>query len=373
MGFLGGGGGSSEWTFGMIVVTLVIMFLLPLGIAVIGGAQSDDTAEELAAEYKAFTGDTRQDEAVWPLTGIYTPYDGSTYGHTEDGWLYGTMVQSYSPSQLPEADPTSYTTDHDGTFYRYTSSSSYGGWNEGDIYKAVTLDVDKQSSILFTEAGRQTDGSFFYYDYTGYRYSFQPIAAYTAKNGDGTTVHVEAGNTSLSLIWYSYYTASGLSGQMVLSGSQSGLSYLSSSEIVRAFDKTTSTATFMMAFNGIDMHVHIRIIPYYLTEGYSVKECYDNGFWEVMITSTSADAKAYTSPSFDFSITQIFTILFDLFTFNVEAYGLTGIAGILATLMITMPLYATLLVIGLEHEWVLILLGILTVFQTIAGGLNVFL
>lgn len=367
-----GGGGSSNWTFGMIIMTLFIMFLLPTALAAFDQSQTDETVEELLDGYLAFTGDSRQDEAVWPLTGVYTPYEGDTYGHTEDGWLYGTSLQTYSPSQFPSADPTSYTVEKAKDFFRYTSSSDYGGWDEGDIYKAVSLDVSEKSSVFFTEKGKTEQGDFFYYDYTGLRYSFQPIASYTARADDGSTVEVAAGSTSLSLIWYSFYTASGLSGQLQIAGSSSGVSYLSSSEIIRAFDRTTSTATFDMVFNNLDMHVHIRILPYYLSEGYSVKECYDNGYWEVMITSTSADAKAYTSATYDFSFTQILTILFDLFTFNADEYGLTGIAGILATLTITVPLYATLLVIGLEHEWVLILLGILTAVQTLLGGFNIF-
>ncbi len=368
----GGGGGSSNWTFGMIIMTLFILFLLPTSLAAFGQSATNETAEDVLDDYLNFTGDTRQDEAVWPLTGIFTPYEGDTYGHTEDGWLYGTALDQYSPSQLATADPTSYSVTKSDDFFHYNASSDYGGWEEGDIYTAVTMDVDQKSNVFFTEKGKHEEGGFFYYEYTGYRYSFQPIASYTARASDGSTVEVAAGSTSLSLIWYSFYTASGLSGQLVLSGSSSGVGYISSAEIIRAFDQTTSTASFDMVFNGLDMHVHIRILPYYLTEGYSIKECYDRGFWEVMITSTSADAKAYTSATYDFSFTQILTILFDLFTFNADEYGLTGIAGILATLTITLPLYGTLLVVGLEHEWVLILLGILTAVQTILGGFNIF-
>lgn len=33
------------------------------------------------------------------MTGCYTPYQGTNYGYTPDGWLYGTKITDITPEQ----------------------------------------------------------------------------------------------------------------------------------------------------------------------------------------------------------------------------------------------------------------------------------
>lgn len=352
------------------MMAIVIMSTLPLAITLFTDVSVDDETDELIQDYKTFTGQSRTSEAVWCLTSIATPYQGTTYGYSDDGWLYGSIVQTYSPSQIREADPTHYSVEKQDGFYKYTevADSGYGGHQVGDLYTAVCMDVDQRSTVFFTEAGKTQQGEFFYYDYTGYRYSFQPMANYEAQNGDGKVIPIVAKSTSLSLIWYQYYTASGISGQLILTGNDSGISFIGSSQIIRAFDTTTSTASFDMMFNGLDMHIYIRLMPYYLQD-YSIAEAFDNGYWEVMVSSPSTDSRAYDNPGNSFNIYGILDTIIKLFTFDLDGYGFTGISTLLAGLFFVTPLYATLLTIGLHNQIVLAITGILAAFQAIAAAI----
>lgn len=39
------------------------------------------------------------EQNVWTLTGCYTPYEGTNYNYTPDGWLYGTKIIKIEPEQ----------------------------------------------------------------------------------------------------------------------------------------------------------------------------------------------------------------------------------------------------------------------------------
>lgn len=143
--------------------------------------------------------------------------------------------------------------------------------------------------------------------------------------------------------------------------------YLTAQQIVYAFNTTTSTAKFVMTFNNVDMNIYIRINPYYLSQGYSVEECYNNGYWDLMVSSISTDVDAYNTTEFSFNIYNIFETLIDLFTFNTADYGISGTMGTIASLVVVVPLYAALISIGLSFYPALILAGILAAIQSLAA------
>lgn len=378
---IGGGsdGGTNTFAFGMLMFSMATMILLPIFIASFGLAPQDDVTDdsyqdiidEMTQGYYDFTGAQPASETVWALTGIYTPYNGGSYGYTEDGWLYGQKIVSYSPSQY-SGTQSAYTVNYSDPVYSYSVSSgtTFDGHANGDIYTSVTFDVGQKSDIFFTTSGKHDMGDSFYYDYSGYRYAFQPLASYDAVNSNGDKVPVTANTTSLSLIWYDYYGSSGIAGQLIISGSDSGVGYLTADQIVRAFDSTTSTAKFLMTFNGIDMNVYIRINPYYTTAGYSVEECYNNGYWSVMVTSLADTASAYTGTDYSFNIWEIFDIIFDLMTFNMDDYEFSGIASAIASLTIVVPLYIGLIAIGLTCYPVLIFASLLAIVQGILTAIQ---
>lgn len=367
----GGDEGASKFTFTMIIFAMLVMILLPSFI-IIYAPTSDTSIEEISGDvlddYREFTGTTPTQEAVWVLTGIYTPYYSGEYGYTADGWLYAGRVDTYTPSQYKD-DRAAYTvTRGEDKIYRYAEATGFGDHQAGEIYTQVTMDAGQKSDIFFTTAGKTDLDGFFYYDYTGYRYSFQPLADYEGKTEDGRTVEVVANTTSLSLIWYDYYGSSGISGQLIITGSDSGVAYLTSQEIIRAYEATISTARFSMTFNGLDMNIYIRIDPSKIADGYSIAECWEQGYWSIMVTSLSSDSDAYLSADYSFNMGQVWDTIVKLFTFDLDSYGFSPMMSTVASVMFMLPLYAALLSIAVNGSLpILVGTGLLAAIQTIAN------
>lgn len=378
----GGGGGDTRFTYGMLMFSIVVMVLLSMFIPIfcpkIMPTEDNSTLSELNEQYRNFTGTNPTSEAIWGLTGIYTPYgvdkDGNpttTYGHTEDGWLYGQRIINYTPSQYRD-DSTCYSVEYNETnkMYYYTDdSATLNQHSAGDVYGNVVMDVNKKSDMFFTTSGKVDTGDFYYYKYNGYRYSFQPLTPYVTVDGDGAQRDVVPNTSSLSLIWYDYYGSSGIAGQLIITGSDSGVAYLTAAQIVSAFNSDTSTSKFTMTFNGVDMYISIRLDPTKLTSGFSVESCYNLGYWSIMVSSRSIDTSAYASADYEFSPTAIFETMIDLFTFNMSDYGLDGLAATLASLCIIIPLLIALMSIGMNNYPVIIFAGIWGVLTAWSHGL----
>lgn len=355
--------GNSSFNYKAIMFALAIAMLLPLGINVFftDTSASLNTDEALSGYYD-FTGSKPAQESVWVLTGIYTPYgadvDGNEdlthYGYTDDGWLYGSRVVNYTPEQYRgKAQQYTVTRQADG-LYHYNGDTTYGDHKDGDLYTNVTMTIDKQSNIFFTPDLKEERDGYFYYEYDGFRYAFQPTASYKAINSDGENIDVVQNTSSLSLIWYNYYTSTGISGQLIISGKDMSVAYLTSNQIVSAFNSTTSTAKFTLNFTGIPMNIYVKIDPTYLAMGYSVQYCYDNGYWSVMVTSESADGSAYTGADYGLDPLSIWNTIVNLFTFHYEDYNISQGMGLLCSFLFVAPLYAMLLAICSESWQILV-------------------
>lgn len=359
---MGGGGGDSKFAFSMLIFAMAMTLLLPIAISIFAPGVSGNAlnTDEQLEGYYSFTGSSPSKESIWSLTGIYTPYgvdeegqeDTIHYGYSDDGWLYGTSVQSYNPSQYRDTQ-YEYTVvkGEDGLFrYAYGPDNAVitypgGDHKSGDLYSDVTFDVQKKSPIFFTQALKKEMDGYFYYQFGGYRYSFQPTSSYTTQNADGDKIEVVANTTSLSLIWYQYYTStqSGISGQLIVTSNDYSVAYLTSAEIIQAFNSTTSTARFTLYFSGIPMNLLIRIDPTMLASGLSVQQCYDLGYWSVMVTSLSTDSSAYVQSDNALNPYKLFETIVDLLTFNYEDFGISDQMGIICSLLIVVPFYVGLI------------------------------
>lgn len=370
-----GSGEVAPFTYKVMIFALVLTFLIPAGINVLcPEIETDVTGEEFLKDYQSFTGSTATSSTqLWALTGIYTPYgvdangvQSTSYGVSTDGWIYGGKVKTYSPAQY-DGTQEDYTIKYDedtGLYTYYSAPSGSVSIANGDYYAYVTMDTNHKSSIFFTSQNKNSYSQGFTYDFTGYRYSFQPISSYTSEDADGNQVPVVASSSSLSLIWYQFNSSSGIAGQLIVSGSDQSVSYVNASQIVNSFNSTSSTSTIPMTFNGVDMYLVFRLNPYYISLGYSVEECYNNGLWEIMVYGTSVDSSSYiNSADYSFNVWEIFETLIDLLTFNTAKYGLTGISGTFASLAVSVPLYAMLVAMGVAFYPILILAGLLAAFQ----------
>lgn len=343
--------------------------------------------DDLLSAYYDATGNTVQNEQIWGLTGIYTPYGISADGSAStkqlvlrDGWVAGDRVESYSPSQYASNNlngKQSYTVTYDGGkgLYYYTAHGDDLGDIEngtvetphtGTLYTSVTMDLTKRSNVFFTVGNKQQmENGTFYYNYTGYRYCFQSLSDYYYDSATPIT-HTD---TSLSLIWYNNVIGdSGISGQMVLAGSDSGVAYITAREIVTAFNSANYTSKFTMAFNGIQMNIYVQLSAYAVTHGYSVEDCYNNGWWSVLVTSPMVNSGAdKQSNSFDnFDPHKVFDIVIGLLSFKSENYGLTGVAGTIASTVFSVSLYTSLIAVGLTFWPVLLVAAAIATLQTLS-------
>lgn len=373
-------GDSNGLAFGLIMFSIVILTLLSFALPIFAPSnitEDNPTLEDLENQYYSFTESRPTSEAVWGLTGIYTAYgydaDGTPstiWGYTEDGWLYGQRVVNYTPSQYYD-NGTAFSARYNaetGLYYYTDGSTTVNQHAAGDLYGSVVMDVGKKSDIFFTSSGKVTDGNFYYYKFNGLRYSWQPIAPYKAVAQNGELRDVVPNTSSLSLIWYDYYGSSGIAGQLIITGADQGVAYLTAAQIVSAFNSDTSTSRFTLAFNGVDCYIHIRIDPRALSSGLTIEDCYNQGYWSVMVSSPSADVSSITGADFEFNPTDIFHTMIDLLTFKTSDYGLTGIAGVLSSFIIVIPLMAGLITIGLDKYQILIMAGIYGVISAINWG-----
>lgn len=343
---------------------------------------SEDIRDEVFQSYLNFTGSARK-EQPWALTGIYKPYTGGSYQYTPDGWLNGGMIKSYTPTQYVDREQA-YTVVRgmDGIqdnpesnviyTYRLTKtvnnetvidreSTTYDGHKNGDVYTYVTMDASYKSDIFFTEQLKRTQGQYFYYEFTGLRYCFQPLQegyTITYENGKSVATKLSATSSSLSLIWYDFASQSGVSGQLIISGSDKGVSQITAEELVRAFNSTTNTARFELNFNGVPMGVYVRIDPSMTSQGVSIEECYNKGYWSVMVASYSTSAVDQTAASSPFSPEKMWNTAIDLLTFNLDDYSLSPTMSIVASLTFDLILLAMILAIGINHPAVLIIASV---------------
>ena len=388
------GRSSPEYTSTLIVLALSILFVTPLIVATIYPAATvtDETAEkqisDLQNQYYLSTGhNLASNTEIWPLSGIYTPFDGTDgYLYTPDGWIAKEKVPNYTPSQYAGNENEKITARlMDNGLYYYTkvpssdkehiAATSTGSgnntvWNysNASIYARVTMSESEKSNVFFTESNKTETGDGFFYSYSGYRYAFSPIRPITLEN-DTTGVEVQPFSTSLSLIWYSYSTTSGVAGMLSIAGSQEGLSYLVASDITRAFNSTTYTAVFDMTFNhGVKMHLSIFLDPMKLAAGYTPEQAYNNGYWSVMVTSDTVATQNVNNPSHDLNIDNILNTLWDLLTFDLASdYNISGWEATLFSFCVTMPLYAALIALVLSNYYLILGAALIAVLNTLSG------
>ena len=367
-----GGGDNSEFRFGIIVFAIAILLLMPTFISVFVEKNTGETApeniENVLDGYYKFTGTFPTNENIWALTGIYTPVGvddngqlSTNYAYTPDHWIYGARLGSYSPTQFTGS--SAYSVGYNGGFYYY-SGNTLDGHKTGDLYTSVAMDTAQKSDIFFTPSGKRESGENWYYEYNGLRYSFQPLSDYYYKNTDGDIMKTTASNTSLSLIWYDFYGNQGISGQLVLSGSDSGVAYLTASEIVGAFNSANNLAKFNMRFNGNDMNVYIKIKNEYTSAGYSVAECFDRGYWEIMVSSISTSVQTYLSTDYSMNVSAVWETMVDLFTFNMSDYNMSPDMQLICSVTISAVLYASLIAIFPEIWPIVLIAGLVTAIIT---------
>lgn len=362
-----------NFTMKMLAFAMVVTIAFPLFLTVF--CVTTDTEDEdpivtrLNADYESFTGTRTSSvtENVWVLSGIFTPYNGDTYGY-ENGWLYGSRIANYSPTQYSGNARETYAVayDSDKGYYTYSSVAANDGTHQtGDVYSAVAMDVTQKSTVFMSSGNKTEYADGYTYDYNGYRYQFSPLAEYMGIDSGGNTMTVTK-EDSLSLVWYQWKnTVSGIAGQLMLTTDR-GIAYITATEIINAYNSNNMSATFKMDFNGVTMTVVIRLNPTYIGYGESIADAYNNGHWSLMV-SAPASATDLTANTNAFDVANIWNIVVGLLTFNMDDYGLDETTATLCTFLFVIPMYLALIVLALQNSLLWVAVAFLSVIQ--AGGL----
>lgn len=371
-----GGDSNNDFVFKAVIFAVALLILTPTCINVFVEQTTDASSvvQDALSGYYNFTGaQVATNEEVWILNGIYTPYgldaDGNpstAYMRTSDNWIAGARIVDYRPSQYNGTD-ASYKVvyDTDDKVYRYSvTGTTLDGHANGELYSSVSMDAQQKSTMFYTSSGKHADGSGFWYDYTGYRYAFTPLNDFYVVDQNGDTKNVIATSTSLSCIWYNYYGSEGIAGQLVLTGQDTGVSYLTATEIIQAFNAETTTAKFKMTFNGgVQTNIYVKISPYFLSQGFTIEQCFNLGYWDLMVTSYSTDVSSYLSAEYSLNIDNIWNTFVDLFTFNTDKYNMSPMVGTVASVLVCTCLYGILLSLAVTCWPILIIAGLVAIAQ----------
>ena len=156
---------NSKFIYQAVVFAVAVLFLTPVLFNMFfekaDGEEevADDRINSLLADYNNFTGTSQNitQEQPWALSGIYTPYLGGAYNYTPDMWLYGSQMgigEPYLPSQYEDTPLQNTDVSYDATKGAYYyNQNTFDGHKAGDLYTAVTMDVNQKSDIFFTSSG----------------------------------------------------------------------------------------------------------------------------------------------------------------------------------------------------------------------------
>lgn len=290
---------------------------------------SDYDMSEIAAyrnQLVDFSGEGMLNESPWVLTGVYTPWISSlpVDGHLDpDGWLYGESIDydqigkaadiSLSPSQkssvpISIADET----------VDYTYVSGVQWWaDSNNWWTPITGFI---GDLIGADPNVYSSGTASIWNYTGYRYVFDPTLPFATDAEGNNQVSVKDG--ALSLVWYSYNGQEGLSGGLQIYGGDVLLSNIAAVDIINAYSSVSGLAsTYDFNFNGASLTLSIRFDQQALEAGVPLMEAWTTGAWSMAISSKSAGnfLDIENSASFTNTAGAIIDTFTQIFTFSVPS------------------------------------------------------
>lgn len=330
-------------------VTMSVMCTLLAGVFLTdNGDYSFDEISAYRSDLVGFSGESMLSSTPWVMTDVMTPWVPSmgTDGHTKNGWLYGESIDypdigksadiRLDPGQK-SAVPLQYSLD----VKEYTKADGYQWWASGlltpmaVIYNALGIDfhryvTDKADS----------------WNYTGYRYVFDPVLPFksTEESGQVSTVDGE-----LSIVWYSYNGQEGLSGGLEIYGGDIRLASYSAADIVSEYSTTSGYASmYDFDFQGTHLTLSIRFNAEAIESGMPLMQAWQQGDWSMAISSVSAGNFFDITGSTSFASTAggMIETFSKIFTFNFRTGNL--LIDTVLWLMVGLPMLMAMLCIALK-------------------------
>ncbi len=370
--------GSGERTLVQIAIFCIAMSVMSTCIASLYLDGTSDYDYETINTYRSqlveFSGGQLVNDNPWVLNGVYTPFtpgsipDSEIKDHIEDdngqsvGWLFGEKIDNYpylgevagiklSPYQKSNQLLTV------GEPYDYSYRVDVAWWSKSVFTGEQFFNPDWIRWLSDTTGIGHIDEDYGYevesgsannWNYTGYRYVFDPVLPFTSESS--------AKDGRLSIVWYQIPTDTGLSGALEVYGSynqnQIKIGTISANEIVAAFRTTAGYAqVFDFNFEGTHLNLTIQFDPTVYNGYESLQEAWDAGSWSMAISSASAGNFFDVDNSNAFSVTagSMLDTFINIYTFKSEnpfndswfeliMWLLVGLPMTLGMLFITMRL-----------------------------------
>lgn len=293
-------------------IAMSVMSTCLVSMFVSGSSDYDyDTINAYRSELVDFSGGQLVNDNPWVLNGVYTPFtpgsipDEEIPNHIErdggrtTGWLYGQKITNYAylgqvaDIKLDKNQKSNQLlTVGNPTEYEYRNGRSW--WNGGNEWGVTVLDpglvrwfsdVTGIGDIDENYGYETVTGSANNWNYTGYRYTFDPVLPFSSQ--------ASAKDGRLSLVWYQIPNDTGLSGALEIYADkdheQIKLGSISARDIINTFRSSEGyVQTFDFDFEGTHLNLTIRFDPTVYTSYSTLQQAWDDGAWSLAISSASA-------------------------------------------------------------------------------------
>ena len=293
-------------------ITVSVLSTCLLSMYVSGSGDYDyDTINGYRSELVDFSGGQLVNDNPWVLNGVYTPFTPGTIadedipdhierdGGRTTGWLFGQKITDYpylgevADIKLdPNQKSNQLLTVGNPYDFEYRNGKSW--WNGGNEWGVTVIDPDLVRWFSQTTGIGDIDENYGYevisgsannWNYTGYRYTFDPVLPFSSQ--------ASAKDGRLSLVWYQIPGDTGLSGALEIYADkdheQIKLGSISASDIINTFRSSEGyVQVFDFNFEGTHLNLTIRFDPTVYNSYNTLQAAWDAGAWSMAISSASA-------------------------------------------------------------------------------------
>lgn len=363
-----GGDASTLTKIAIFCITFSMISTMLCAVFASGTGDYDyDAIKYYQSELSEFSGGNLVNDTPWVLTSVMTPFVPGEYGadienHIDsDGWLYGTSI---AYAEIGKASNISLSTTQKsnqklsvGDPYSYNYKTGEEWWKGAvdvatNLFQTETWAFIKGLNTLGVYEGdgyTYNSGNASNWNYTGYRYVFDPTLPFS----DSTS----SKDGSLSIVWYDYDNESGISGGLVIYGSNNEddtviLADYSASDIIAGYQVSNGYATtYDFNFDGTHLNLSVKFNPDAIQTYGSLRAAWDAGAWTMAISSASAGNYFDVDNSNAFTTTAgtMFDTFIQIFTFDYPKFQGEGQwANIVLWLLVGLPMTMGLLCVTMR-------------------------
>ena len=333
------------------------------GFAILLQPNSDYSYEEIQEgreQLISFSGQSMINQTPWKLTHCYTPWhEGLDTNVDEDGWLYGDEItaeelapygpMTYANIKLDPNQKSSIPLNYSDV--TYTGQTGWKWYSPGSGTVASKLLTPFYA--IYTAFGGQSDPKVYgdvsthSWNFTGYRYVFDPTLPFTNEDDEGSTNTVDG---SLSIVWYDYNQQEGLSGGLIIYGGDVLIANYSATDIIADYNTTSGYATvYDFDFGGTVLTLSIRFDQNAIEQGMNLMEAWTQGYWSMAISSPSAGSFFDIDGSSSFTVTagNMISTFMKIYTLQVPAFE-NEWANVILWILVGLPMTLAMLCITLK-------------------------